>query len=194
MSTVHPLAVRARGFHTRLRQDLHRQQQRWHYHVDRRRVRFDERTRRAHQRLKQRVLPFLRHSSLLNLLTTPLIYSLGLPLVLLDVWVTLYQWCCFPIYGIALVRRRAYFVVDRHELAYLNAIERLHCFYCSYATGLFAYVREVAARTEQYWCPIKHSRPVAEPHRHYQSFVEFGDAGGYHRRLPALRQSLRRAA
>jgi hypothetical protein len=31
-------------------------------------------------------------------------------------------------------------------------------------------VREVASRTEIYWCPIKHARRVLGPHPHYQGF------------------------
>ncbi len=162
--------------------------------LHRRRVSFDEETRRAHRRLKQGLLAFFRHSSALNLLTTPVVYSLGVPLVLLDAWVTVYQWSCFPLYGIARVPRRPYFVVDRHKLAYLNAVEKLHCFLCSYATGLLTYVREISARTEQYWCPIKHAQPILQPHAHYQLFLDYGDAGAYHERLPALRQKMRPAA
>ena len=58
--------------------------------------------------------------------------------------------------------------------------------------SLLAYVREVAARTEQYWCPIKHARPAPAPHRHYQQFLDYGDARGYRRELPAIRRALAR--
>jgi hypothetical protein len=74
---------------------------------------------------------------------------------------------------------------------HLNAIEKVHCVYCGYANGLIAYVREIAARTEQYWCPIKHARVVAAPHPRYRSFLDYGDAIGYRRKLPAIRASLR---
>ena len=111
---------------------------------------------------------------------------------LLDTWVTIYQWVCFPIYGIARVPRRHYFVIDRHKLAYLNAIEKVNCTFCSYANGLLAYVREVAARTEQYWCPIKHARPLAVPHTRYHLFFDYGDAEGYRRGLVTLRRTLPR--
>ena len=67
-------------------------------------------------------------------------------------------------------------MIDRHRLAYLNAIEKANCVYCGYANGLLAYVREVTARTEQYWCPIRHARPIRAPHRHYQRFFDYGDA------------------
>jgi hypothetical protein len=49
-------------------------------------------------------------------------------------------------------------------MAYLNPVERVHCLYRSYANGVIAFGREIAARTEQYWCPIKNSRPAAAVH------------------------------
>ena len=159
--------------------DARQQRRRWHYRVHRGRVWFEGEMRESHKRLRQSVPAFLRHASLLNLLTTPLIYSLAVPFVVLDVWTTVYQWMCFPIYSIARVRRRSYFVIDRHKLAYLNSIEKANCLYCSYATGVIGYVREIGARTEQYWCPIRHSRPLSGPHSHYQRFFDYGDAQGY---------------
>ena len=72
-----------------------------------------------------------------------------------------------------------------------NIIEKANCTYCSYASGLIAYVREIAARTEQYWCPIKHADMIPEPHQRYHGFVEYGDASGYRESLPSLRRALR---
>jgi len=153
----------------------------------------ESRRRRAQHRLRPTVAAFLRDASVGNLLTLPIIYSLSAPFVLLDLWVTLYQWICFPMYGIARVSRRTFFVFDRHTLPYLNTIEKAHCVYCSYVTGLIAYVREVTGRTEQYWCPIKHaSGRTVRLHRHYPHFVTYGDAIEYRRRLPVLRAQLRR--
>ncbi len=137
-----------------------------------------------HRRFRQSIPAFVREASLLNLLTAPVVYSLLLPIAVLDVWVTLYQWTCFPIYGVARVRRRKYFAIDRRKLAYLNGIEKMNCTFCSYANGLFAYAREVAARTEQYWCPIKHAHPVPAPHGRYQRFLDYGDGRGYRARQP----------
>ena len=94
-------------------------------------------------------------------------------------------------YGIARVPRRPYFAIDRQQLAYLNTIEKAHCMYCSYVTGLLAYVREIGARTEQYWCPIRHARSIPTPHARYQLFFEYGDAEGYRRGLAGLRRTLR---
>jgi len=114
------------------------------------------------------------------------------PFALLDAWVTLYQAICFRAWGIARVRRRAYFAIDRHRLAYLNQFEKVNCMFCSYVNGLIAYVSEVAARTEQYWCPIRHGRRTRHPHDRYRAFLAYGDAAGYRGGLTSLRTALKK--
>jgi hypothetical protein len=168
-----------------------RQGTRWQSRLYQEAIAVEREMRSAQRRFRVSVPAFLRTSSLRNLVTAPLVYSLALPLVLADVWLTTYQWICFPLYRIARVPRRGYFVIDRHKLAYLNPIEKLHCTYCSYATGLIAYIREIAARTEQYWCPIKHGRRVRAPHGLYPTFVDYGDGAGYRARGSELRAALR---
>jgi hypothetical protein len=85
------------------------------------------------------------------------IYSLGIPLALMDIWVTVYQHVCFRAYGIPRVKRSDYVIIDRNHLRYLNLIEALNCVYCGYANGVISYAREIASRTEQHWRPIKHA-------------------------------------
>lgn len=125
-----------------------------------------------------------------GLLVAPLLYSLAIPLVLLDLWVSMYQWCVFPPLGIATVRRSPYVRHDRYRLPYLDPLTKVHCTYCSYATGLLAYVREVTARTEEYWCPIRHGRAGVDPHEHYEHFLAYGDAAAYADHLEAIRRRL----
>lgn len=163
---------------------------RWHYRIDAGRVHFEHDVRAAHRRMKQGLLRFLRHSSIPSILTAPLIYSMVLPIALLDLWLSIYQAVCFRVYGISVVKRSAYIVIDRHYLEYLNGIEKINCVYCGYANGVFAYAREIAARTEQYWCPIRHAKRVQSPHAHYRDFVDYGDAEAYQKELPQLRRSL----
>lgn len=167
------------------------QRRRWHYRVRRGRLWFDQEVQHAHRQLKQSIPSFIREGSVLSLLTAPFIYSLLLPLAVLDIWVTCYQWVCFPIYGVSRVPRRTYFVIDRYQLAYLNGMEKMNCTLCSYANGFIAYVREVAARTEQYWCPIKHARAIHAPHSRYHLFFDYGDAEMYRRELNDSRRALR---
>ena len=181
---------RIRDLEQQLERELNVARAAWGYRFEKNRVRFERETHRRHRQLRRGIVRFLREASPANLLTAPVIYSLALPFVLLDLWVTVYQWVCFPLYGVARVSRRRYVVIDRHRLAYLNGIEKAHCVYCGYVNGLLAYVREVAARTEQYWCPIKHARPVVHPHRWYRQFADYGDAEGYHESLPELRRAL----
>lgn len=130
---------------------------------------------------------FLRNSRLLVALTAPIIYSGLVVFILMDVFTTVYERLCFPIYGIPRVRRGDYVVFDRAELPYLNLIEKLNCAYCSYGNGVSAFLQEVAARSEQYWCPIKHARKVLGRHGRYAKFFEFGDAESYRAGLERLR-------
>ena len=146
----------------------------------------------AEQRvLRKSVRRFLAQSPLTALITAPVIYSLVLPMLFVDGWVSLYQAICFRAYGIPRVPRSRYILMDRGHLAYLNWIEALNCQYCAYANGVIAYAREIASRTEQYWCPIKHALRVSDPHHRYYAFLEYGDAEGYRARLDAFRHSLK---
>jgi hypothetical protein len=190
---VEGLVERAHDVEDDLRRVIGQSQRQWGRRVNRSRIWFDRELRRRHRRLKLGIVAYIRQGSIINLLTAPVIYSLIVPFALLDLWVTLYQSICFPVYGIARVPRRRYFAIDRHRLAYLNGIEKLNCAYCSYANGVIAYVREVAGRTEQYWCPIKHARRIPAPHRHYAHFFEYGEAAAYRHGLSAKRHELRPA-
>jgi hypothetical protein len=163
-----------------------------YFQIRGKRIEFERSVREAHGRLKTRLFRWLTTNRPQNLLTGPVIYSLGLPLLLLDIWVTLYQWTCFPIYGIAKVERGNYIVYDRQHLGYLNLFEKFHCRYCAYANGLIAYASEIAARTEQYFCPIKHARKMLGLHARHARFLDYGDATNYHARLEQYRQALKK--
>ncbi len=143
---------------------------------------------RQQRRYKTGLFYFLRHSRLLVVLTAPVIYSGWVVFVLMDLFVTVYQAICFPVYRIPKVRRGDYMIFDREDLPYLNIIEKFNCFYCSYGNGVAAYTREVAARTEQYWCPIKHARRIKAAHGCYPSFFDHGDAEAYQQGLERLRR------
>jgi len=156
-------------------------------------VQFEQVVIAKHRLLKKRLLRYILGARPVMILTAPAIYALTIPLVLLDLFVAVYQTVCFPAYGIPRVLRKDYLAFDRGQLAYLNALEKLNCEYCSYANGLLAYVREVAARTEEYWCPIKHARRVLGAHGRYGSFVDYGDGDAYRHELERLRVEARSA-
>lgn len=155
-------------------------------------IEFEQAVLRRHREMKAHLLRYVLGARPLIALTAPLIYSLIIPLALLDLFITIYQAVCFPIYGIAKVRRKDYLIFDRRYLAYLNALEKLNCAYCSYANGLIGYVREIASRTEAYWCPIKHARKLVAAHPRYASFADFGDAEGYRTEVEAWNEKVRK--
>ena len=176
-----------------LRTAVHDQESRVFFQIKGKRVEFERTVKAAHRKLKTNVFRWLVTNRPQNLITGPLIYGMVLPLVMLDLCVTFYQWACFPIYGIRKVRRSDYLVFDRHHLGYLNLIEKFHCTYCEYGNGLMGYMAEILARTEQYFCPIKHARKILGTHGRYNRFLDYGDAADYEARLEAYRVALGKA-
>ncbi len=156
------------------------------------RIEFESSVRARHRALRIGLLRWLATSRPQNWLSAPFIYAVIVPFVLLDVFVTLYQWVCFPLYRIPKVRRASYIVFDRHKLGYLNLLEKFNCEYCAYGNGVLAYASEIAGRTEQYWCPIKHAQKVLGAHERYHRFTAFGDGEVYQDQLKALRLAFRR--
>ncbi|HMV72640.1 MAG TPA: hypothetical protein PKC08_10725 [Pseudomonadales bacterium] len=155
-------------------------------------LRLAEEFLRRQRRYRTGVIRFVASARPLVLLTAPMIYLGWLPFIVLDLFVTLCQTVCFPVWRIPKVKRSDYLFFDRADLPYLNVIERFNCFYCSYANGIAAYAREVAARTEQYWCPIKHARRIVAAHDRYPLFFEHGDAEAYRQGLERLRRQQER--
>jgi hypothetical protein len=157
-------------------------------------VSFEQDIAFEHEKLRVGIGHFLARSNLATVVTAPVIYSLLVPFALIDIWTSFYQAICFRAYRIPRVSRSEHIRFDRRKLRYLNRIEALNCTYCSYANGVIDYVREVASRTEQYWCPIKHALRVSDPHPRYNDFVEYGDAERYRATLERLREALREEA
>ncbi|MCK9388420.1 MAG: hypothetical protein M0Q22_08530 [Sulfuritalea sp.] len=173
-----------------LRTAVHEQESSALFRIEGKRVEFEQSIRQAHLRLKTGFFRWLVAYRPQNLITGPIIYSMIVPLAVLDLFVSLYQATCFPIYRVARVRRADYIVFDRQQLEYLNFIEKVHCTYCAYGSGLIAYVTEVVARTEEYFCPIKHARKILGTHSRYRRFLDYGDAADYEARLEKFRVGL----
>lgn len=173
-----------------LRTAVQEQEVKMFFTIKGRRVEFESSVKAAHRKLKVNFFRWLVTNRPQNLLTGPIIYGMAVPLLLLDLCVSFYQWSCFPVYGIAKVRRGDYIVFDRQHLQYLNFIEKFHCTYCAYGSGLMAYMNEILGRTEQYFCPIKHAHKILGTHGRYNRFLDYGDAEDYEARLEAFRTAL----
>ena len=172
------------------------QESRVRYRIEGKRVVFESAIREAHRKLKPKMnfLVWFFTVRPKNFLTMPVIYGMLVPLALLDLCISFYQLTCFPIYGIARVKRSNYILVDRQYLAYLNIIEKADCIYCGYAVGMIAYASEILARTEQYFCPIKHARKMLGAHARYARFLGYGEADNLHEKLEEFRSELAREA
>jgi hypothetical protein len=162
--------------------------------IDARRVRFSEGVAELHRASKIGLFRYVTGAKILSWIVAPIIYSIIVPLALMDLTLLVYQQTCFRVYRIERVKRSEYVVLDRGDLPYLNVLEQFNCFYCGYANGLMGYAREIAARTEQYFCPIKHARRILAAHDHYPGFFEYGDAESYRAGLKRLRTALAQAS
>lgn len=191
-SQIDELIQKIRGLEEELEVEFRAKREQFQFIIEEKRIRFAEEVARQQRRLKTGLLRYLIESRPLNVLTAPIIYSGLIPFLLLDIFLSVYQAVCFPVYGIPKVKRSEYLLFDREDLPYLNIIEKVNCFYCSYGNGLAAYFREIAARTEQYWCPIKHARRIRAAHGRYPRFFEYGDAESYCKGLERLRKELQK--
>lgn len=190
-SKVAELIQRIRQLEEELEMELAAAQGRFRFYIERHRVLFDAEAVAAQRKLKKGVLALLRGAELRDLLAGPVTYLMIVPLVLLDLFLFIYQHVAFRLYGIARVRRADFVVIDRQHLAYLNAFEKLNCIYCGYASGLLSYAKVIAGRTEQFWCPIKHAHRIHTPHTRYSRFFDYGDAEAYRNELERIRSELR---
>lgn len=171
--------------------ELEQQREEFKYRLEGTKIKFDEASLEAHRLLRVSVIPWLLSSKLRHILSIPFIYGMIIPIVFIDITITCFQHICFRLYNIARVDRSKYIAMDRNQLSYLNAIEKFNCLYCGYGNGVISYSREIIARIEQYWCPIKHARKVVGTHRRYQNFAAYGDGENYKSQLIKLRDELR---
>jgi len=136
-------------------------------------------------------LEYLSSFSLATIISLPFIWMMIIPIVLIDVFVSIYQFICFPLYKIPKVKRKNYVIIDRYKLAYLDRFQKVNCWYCEYFNGVVAYVREIAARTEQFWCPIKHSKLIKDRHSRYSKFFDYGDYENYKKKFEKRREEFK---
>jgi hypothetical protein len=185
------LMEKLRAVEAEIEVELSKRREALRYHIENRKFVFAEEVLKVQRVIKTKLSAYIRNANPLIVLTAPVIYALIIPFVLMDLFVMAYQAICFPVYKIPLVRRRDYLVFDRHHLAYLNLLEKINCAYCSYGNGVIAFAREVAGRTEVYWCPIKHARRMLGPHPHYQGFADFGDAEAFRAKADSVKDGVK---
>lgn len=185
-SKIDELVERIKALETELEAELQSEYETFACEITKKREELLE----SYRRDREGMLRYLATTPVLHYLTVPIIWACLIPALFLDLVVTLYQTVCFPVYKIAKVRRSDYIVIDRHRLGYLNVIEKINCVYCGYFNGLMGYVGEIAGRTEQYWCPIRHATGLKSMHSRYKNFFEYGDSAAYRHGLDEVRKDL----
>ena len=114
-----------------------------------------------------------------HIISMPFIWAPLFSILVLDVFLEIYHHICFPLYGITQVKRYEFIQIrDRNKLRYLNRFEKIGCMYCGYVNGFLLYAKEIAGRTEKYWCGIMHEKKPGfkiQSHQVKQDFAEFGN-------------------
>lgn len=189
-SRIHQILDQITTLEDDLQKAIEEQQEHLRYQIEGKRITFEQAIRETHLKARMGIFHWFLTVRPQNYLTAPIIYGMVVPLALFDLCISFYQLTCFPIYGVARVKRGNYIVYDHQHLAYLNVVEKVDCLYCSYAVGLLGYAQEITARTEQYFCPIKHARKMLNAHARYERFLDYGDANNFHAKLEEFRTEL----
>ncbi|MBD3330449.1 hypothetical protein GF354_02865 [Candidatus Peregrinibacteria bacterium] len=144
------------------------------------------------KKYKTDFLSYISSIKLRYIISIPFIGSMIIPAIIMHIFAEIYHRTCFPLYGIPKLKARDYFIFDRQHLSYLNWLEKLFCIYCSYFNNLIAYVRDMAALTELYWCPIKHAKRINKRHNQYYKFVDYINAEEYRKNKKKLRKEAKK--
>ena len=162
-----------------LRNDLEKEYNRlteeYGYSIQKRKVVFLEEFSKRNKRLREGFFRMVFNAPIRHILSIPFIYMMLIPAVILDIFLTVYQYTAFILYRIPRVKREDFFIYERRFLDYLNWLEKINCLYCSYVNGLFAYAVEIGARTERYWCPLKATQHPKFTHNWYHDFADYGN-------------------
>jgi hypothetical protein len=172
--TIREILEKIESLNQDLRKEYDRLAMKYGFSLSKRKVIFLEEIRRRNKSFKFPAWKYIIPTNLRHFLSIPFIYGMIVPVLFLDIVLTIYQWTAFALYRIPHVKRSDYIIYDRRFLDYLNWIQKLNCLYCSYVNGVFAYAVEIGARTERYWCPIKAASKPKFSHGWYKDFADYG--------------------
>lgn len=183
MSRLNDILKEIRELEANIIDELRKREEELEYTIEKGRIKFNKEILSYQKKFRINVFRYIFSSTFLIVLTAPFIYFMFFPAIILHFFVTIYQTVCFPVYGIPKVKMRDYLIFDRHLLQYLNILEKFNCTFCSYFNALVGFTLEIAARTEQYWCPIKNARINALRSSRLHNYFDYGDAEKYRSKL-----------
>lgn len=174
-SKIKQLQEKIDELETSLQKEYSRLAEKYGFSVKQKRIEFIKNFRDRNKTFR---IPAWRHTIPVNirhLIALPLIYFMVIPVLILDFFVTLYNWTALPLYRIPIVKRSEFIVYDRQFLDYLNFLQKVACLYCTYANGVIAYAVEIGGRTERYWCPIKAANKPKVHNDWYNDYADYGN-------------------
>lgn len=174
-STIQEILSKIEALNNDLRVEYERLSEKYGFSIAKRKIIFLEEFRRRNRGFKLPAWKYVLPTNIRHVLSIPFIYGVFPVALLFDLTITIYQWVCFSLYRIPIVRRKEYFIYERRFLDYLNIVEKINCLYCSYFNWLAAYTVEIGARTERYWCPIKSAQKPKFSHGWYKDFADYGN-------------------
>src|SRR4030065_416775 len=120
---IHQILDQISALENELHTAIEQEGGRLRYQLEGKRVTFERTIKEAHLKVRVGGRRWFLTVRPQNFLTAPIIYGLIFPLVLFDLCISFYQLTCFPIYGVARVRRANYIVMDPHHTAFLTINE-----------------------------------------------------------------------
>jgi hypothetical protein len=97
-SQLAALMEKMRSVESEIESELAKRREELRFGFENSRVVFEEEALRIHRAIKTRASRYLLQANPLVVLTAPVIYSLLIPIMLLDIFVIVYQLICFPVY------------------------------------------------------------------------------------------------
>lgn len=85
-------------------EELQKQEEDFSYEIRKRKVYCEENSIIQHREYVKRVLSYISDAPIKHMISAPFIWSCVVPALLMDITVSVYQWVCFPIYGIPKVK------------------------------------------------------------------------------------------
>ena len=186
--TIKNMIADIEAMKAKLGEEIDKQEAHLSYDIKNGYVSFEKEMMAKQQENMKSLWQWFTETPLLHLLSSPVVYMMVFPAMLLDVMLFIYTNVVSRVFKFDFLPRNAYVVFDRQYLGYLNSMEKLNCMYCSYFNGLTAYASAVAGRTELFFCPIKHAKKIAYKHEYYDAFLGYGDEEKYQKKLKKLRE------
>ncbi len=116
LSKIGEILKRMEELKSQLQSEYEALMERYDYAVENRKIVFSEKAKRFQKDVREGVFHYLLSAEIRHLLSIPFIYAMIVPTIVLDLFLTVFQFTAFPLYGIERVRRSDHILFDRKYL------------------------------------------------------------------------------